>query len=312
VTSAGLRDLRPPGAGPVTRSTVAVPNAGGGTVSDMTWTSDRPAARPPAASAVSLRGARLAYGDHVLWDGLDLDVAPGEFVAVLGPNGAGKTSLLRVLLGQTMLATGSVHVGGRPVQRGSSRIGYVPQQKSFDPGLPLRARDLVGFGVDGHRWGVPWPSRARRRQVDRALDEVGALAYADAPVGLLSGGEQQRLRIAQALITDPDVLLCDEPLLSLDLSHQRSVSELIDERRRATSTAVLFVTHEINPIMDKVDRVLYLANGRFRIGTPAEVMRTEVLSDLYQAHVEVVTVAGRLMVLGVEQEPHHHDSRHHR
>lgn len=279
-------------------------------MTEMTATHDQP--RTAAPPAVSMRGARLAYGERVLWEGLDLDVAPGEFIAVLGPNGAGKTSLLRVLLGQTTLATGSVEVGGRPVQRGSSRIGYVPQQKSFDPGVPLRARDLVGFGIDGHRWGIALPSRARRQRVERALTDVGALAYADAPVGVLSGGEQQRLRIAQALITDPDVLLCDEPLLSLDLSHQRSVSELIDERRRATRTAVLFVTHEINPIMDKVDRVLYLANGRFRIGTPAEVMCTEVLSELYQARVEVVTVAGRLMVLGVEQEPHHHDHGSHR
>lgn len=256
--------------------------------------------------AIALHHAELSYGSRVLWRDLDVEVAPGEFVAVLGPNGAGKTSLLRVLLGQLELSGGSVEVGGDRVHRGSSRIGYVPQQKAFDPGLSLRARDLVGFGIDGHRWGVSLPSRSRRNRVNQALSEVDALPYADAPVGLLSGGEQQRLRIAQALISAPDVLLCDEPLLSLDLSHQRAVSDLIDERRRATNTAVLFVTHEINPILDKVDRVLYLANGRFRIGTPSKVMTSEVLSDLYGTAVEVVTVGGRLLVLGAEQEPHHH------
>ncbi len=260
----------------------------------------------PATPAVSIRDGRLAFGSRVLWDHVELDVAPGEFVAVLGPNGAGKTSLLRVLLGQTPLSAGSVTIEGGPVGRGSSRIGYVPQQHRFDPGLPLRGRDLVGFGIDGHRWGLGLPSRSRRRRIDRALVEVGAADFADAPVGLLSGGEQQRLRIAQALISNPAVLLCDEPLLSLDLAAQRSVSALIDERRRATTTAVLFVTHEINPILDIVDRVLYLAGGRFRIGAPREVMTSAVLSDLYRAPVEVVTVGGRLMVLGVEQEPHHH------
>lgn len=257
--------------------------------------------------AVQLRNATLAHGDRVLWRDLNLDIEPGEFIAILGSNGAGKTSLLRVLLGQQELTAGTAEVGGQPVRRGSSRLGYVPQQHSFDRALPLRARDLVGLGLDGHRWGTGWPSRERRDRIDAALHDVGALEYANAPVGLLSGGEQQRLRIAQALISDPDVLLCDEPLLSLDLSHQRAVSDLIDERRRATNTAVLFVTHEINPILDKVDRVLYLAGGQFRVGAPAEVMTSEVLSELYQAPVEVLDIGGRLLVLGVEQEPHHHD-----
>ncbi len=279
-------------------------------MTEMTATREPSARGSTAPAAVSLRHAKLAYGDRVLWDDLDLDIEAGEFVAVLGPNGAGKTSLLRVLLGQLELSSGSVTVGGRPVSRGSSRIGYVPQHQSFDPGLPLRARDLVGFGIDGHRWGITLPSRKRRRRIDDALAAVTATAYADAPVGLLSGGEQQRLRIAQALITDPDVLLCDEPLLSLDLTHQRSVSELIDERRRATNTAVLFVTHEINPILDKVDRVLYLGGGRFRIGTPAEVMTTEVLSDLFDAPVEVVQVGGRIFVLGIDHEQHHGHGDH--
>lgn len=261
-------------------------------------------------AAVSLRGARLAYGARTLWDGLDLDIAPGEFVAVLGPNGAGKTSLLRVLLGQQSLNGGTVHVAGRPARRGSTSIGYVPQQKSFDPGLPVRGRDLVGFGIDGHRWGFTVPSRARRARIDEALESVGATAYADRPVGLLSGGEQQRLRIAQALITDPAVLLCDEPLLSLDLAHQRGVSELIDNRRREADTAVVFVTHEINPILTMVDRVLYLVNGQFRIGSPDEVMTTSVLSELYGTPIQVLQAGDRLVVLGTEHHTHHGDHDH--
>lgn len=257
--------------------------------------------------AVELRSARLAYGPRVLWDGLDLDIAPGEFVAVLGPNGAGKTSLLKVLLGQVPLNAGSVRIAGRPVRRGSRRIGYVPQQRSFDPGIPLRARDLVGFGLDGHRWGVTVPSGARRRRVDAALGTVGATGYADAPVGMLSGGEQQRLRIAQALVTDPDVLLCDEPLLSLDLGHQQAVSALIDERRRAAGTAVVFVTHEINPVLSMVDRVLYLVNGEFRIGPPAEVMTSAVLSELYGTPIDVLRAGDRIVVLGTDHHDHHAD-----
>lgn len=259
---------------------------------------------PPPA--VRLRGARLAYGRRVLWDGLDLDVAPGEFLAVLGPNGSGKTSLLRVLLGLAPLSAGTVEIRGRPVRRGHRAVGYIPQQRALDPTLTLRGRDLVGLGLDGHRWGFTLPSARRRARVLEALDAVGALPYAEAPVGLLSGGEQQRLRIAQALVGDPDVLLCDEPLLSLDLAHQRVVSELIDARRRAADTAVLFVTHEINPVLPAVDRVLYLVDGRFRIGTPDEVMNSATLSELYGTEVDVIKVRGRLLVIGApgSGDPH--------
>jgi zinc/manganese transport system ATP-binding protein len=261
---------------------------------------------PVATPAVSLRGARASFGDRVLWDGLDLDVEPGEFVAVLGPNGSGKTTLVRVLLGLLPLSTGEVRIGGQPPRRGSPTIGYVPQQKALDPDLPLRGRDLVGLGLDGHRYGMGLRRRRERRQrVDEALASVGGTAYADAPVGRLSGGEQQRLRVAQALVGGPNVLLCDEPLLSLDLSHQRTVTRLIDERRRAAGTAVLFVTHEINPVLPLVDRVLYLVDGRFRIGPPEEVMTSEVLSELYRTRVDVLRVRGRLVVVGAEEHGEH-------
>ena len=261
---------------------------------------------PVTLPALSLRGAAVRFGERMVWEGLDLDVAPGEFVAVLGPNGSGKTTLVRVLLGLVSLSAGEVRVAGRPPRRGSPSIGYVPQQKALDPDLPLRGRDLVGLGLDGHRPGMGLRGRRTRRQrVDAALAAVGGTAYADAPVGRLSGGEQQRLRVAQALVGDPDVLLCDEPLLSLDLSHQRTVTRLIDERRRVSDTAVLFVTHEINPVLPLVDRVLYLVDGRFRVGPPEEVMTSEVLSELYQTDVDVLRVRGRLVVVGAEEHGEH-------
>lgn len=261
-------------------------------------------AAPPA---LSLRGAGLRFGDRTLWSGLDLDVSPGEFVAVLGPNGSGKTTLIRVLLGLLPFSEGEVRVAGHVPRRGSPEIGYVPQQQPLDPDLPLRGRDLVGLGLDGHRFGPGWlrERRTRRERVDRALEQVGGTRYAGAPVGRLSGGEQQRLRIAQALVGDPAVLLCDEPLLSLDLSHQRTVTRLIDERRRAADSAVLFVTHEINPVLPLVDRVLYLVDGRFRIGPTSEVMTSEVLSELYRTEVDVLRVRDRLVVVGAEEHDHH-------
>lgn len=244
------------------------------------------------------RHARLAFGDRILWDDLDLAITPGEFVAVLGPNGSGKTSFLRTLLGQYPLTAGELERDGV--------IGYIPQQHSDDADpMALRGRDLVGFGVDGSRWGIGLSGRKRRRRlVDAALDEVGARAYADAPLGLLSGGEQQRLRVAQALTGDPSLLLCDEPLASLDLANQELVVELIDTRRRTANTAVVFVTHEINPVLPYVDRVLYLVDGRFRIGTPDEVMTTTTLSGLYGSQIDVIRINGRVIVLGGDDAHH--------
>ncbi len=246
-------------------------------------------------------GARLTFGTRVLWDGLDFEVRRGEFVAVLGPNGSGKTSLLRCLLGQYRLTSGDLSV--------TEAVGYIPQQHADDADpMALRGRDLVGLGVDGSRWGIGVRGRARRRRlVDAALAEVDATEYADAPLGVLSGGEQQRLRVAQALTGNPELLLCDEPLASLDLANQQRVVELIDARRRTARTAVVFVTHELNPVLPYVDRVLYLVGGRFRVGTPSEVMTSATLSDLYGSDVEVLEVNGRLIVVGGEEDvPHHH------
>jgi len=268
-----------------------------------------------SSNSVVLRDASLAYGARNVWRELSLKIAPGEFIAVLGPNGSGKTSLLRVLLGLQPLAGGSVEVLGRPPGHGNRAIGYIPQQKAFDPDLPVRGRDLVRFGLDGHRLGLGWGSSA---VVNAAIAAVGAESFADHPLGQLSGGEQQRLRVAQALIGDPQLLLCDEPLLSLDLSQQQVVSNLIDARRRAAHTPVIFVTHDINPVLPLVDRVLYLAHGRWVIGAPQTVLTTATLTQLYGAPVEVLRIKGRIIVMGAGEtlhtepgpHPHHHGAHY--
>lgn len=258
----------------------------------------------PAAPVLRLAGAALAYGPRTLWRDLDLELHPGEFLAVLGPNGAGKTSLLRVLLGLSPLSAGRLEIVGHPVHSGNRNVGYVPQQHALVAAAGLRPRDLVRLGIDGHRWGLRRGGRAGAR-VDALLAAVGASSYADAPLGMLSGGEQQRVRIAQALATDPRILLCDEPLLSLDLAHQRGVVALLDKRRREHATAVVMVTHEINPILPVVDRVLFLAPHGVRLGTPAEILTSPVLTELYGTPVEVVRTASGIAILGLNTLPEH-------
>ena len=258
----------------------------------------------PTPPALRLDRASLQLGGKILWADLSLEVPRGEFLAVLGPNGAGKTSLLRTLLGLLPLSGGRVEVRGRAPQRGTSVVGYVPQQRAFDPDLPLRGRDLVAMGLNGHRWGLTVRPGSVERRVNEFLDLVGAREYADTAIGRLSGGEQQRLRIAQALIGDPQILLCDEPLLSLDINYQQTIVQLLAGWSRRHGVTVIFVTHDINPLLASVDRVLLLAGGRWALGTTEEVLTSRTLSRLYGSSVEVLRLGGRVVVLGAELGGH--------
>ena len=258
-------------------------------------------------SVVAVRDLALAFGRRTLFEELSFDLEPGELLAVLGPNGTGKTSLVRILLGLLDPSAGTVAIDGCPPRERCKRIGYIPQQRIFGREQTVRGRDLVRMGLDGHRWGFGRITPEDGAKIEAALAEVGATEYADAPVGRLSGGEQQRLRVAQALVADPVLILADEPLLSLDLRHQRGVVELLDARRERSGTPVVFVTHDINPIHDSVDRVLYLAPAqRWAIGTPHEVLTTETLSRLYGTDVDVLHVRGRVVVVGTPDDQHVH------
>ena len=258
---------------------------------------------------VSLQDAAVQLENRMIWDNANINVEQGEFIAVVGPNGSGKSTLLRVLLGLQHLSKGHVQVLGETPHRGNQAIGYVPQRRSFDPDVPIRGRDLVMFGLEGLLWGfaLSRPSQHRRQQlVEETLTSVEAVAYANRPVGKLSGGEQQRLVLAQALIGKPRLLLLDEPLANLDLRNQIAIPQLVTKLARANCTTVLLVTHDINPLLPVVDRVIYIAKGNMVIGKPEEVITTETLSRLYDAPVEVVRDSnGRLFVVGLEQEVAH-------
>jgi len=232
-------------------------------------------------------------------------IEPGEFTGLIGSNGAGKTTLLRVILGLHAPTSGSVLIDGRPRARRAmpGAVGYVPQKFLLDPDVPLRARDLVGLGLDGHRLGLPLPSRDRRERVEKALAAVGAESFADARVGELSGGEQQRVLIAHALIGRPRLLLLDEPLASLDLGSGREIVSLLHRLSRAHGIAVFISAHEINPLLGAMDRVVYIAAGRVASGSTGEVVRSEVLSRLYGQHVDVLNVHGRVIVVAGEGDP---------
>jgi len=271
-------------------------------------------------AAIRLEGATASRGGRPVWSGVDLSIGAGEFVAVLGPNGAGKSTLLDVVLGLLPLSAGRAEVlGASPGTATARRLGYLPQRRGFDAGTRVRGRDVVRLGLDGSRWGVPLPGRfsaASRRaaeRVEKMIELVGAGAYASRPIGALSGGEQQRLLIAQALVRRPQMLLLDEPLDSLDLSNQGAVAALVQRICESEGVTVLLVAHDVNPILGYLDRVVYFAGGRGLAGAPRDVVSGPVLSDLYGVPIEVLeTSDGRLVVVGTPEPPaHHHDLHDH-
>jgi len=240
--------------------------------------------------ALSVDGVSVRLGGREVLHDVRFSIKPGEFVGLIGSNGAGKTTLLRVILGLLPASSGKVTVS-------AAGVGYVPQKIQLDPDMPLRARDLVGLGLDGQRYGIPFPSRARRKLVDEMLRAVDAEHIGNARVGNLSGGEQQRILIAHALISRPGLLLLDEPLANLDIASEQEVVALLGRIAREQRIAVLISAHEMNPLLPVMDRIVYMAHGRAASGPTDEVVTGERLSELYGHHVDVIHVHGRVLVV---------------
>ena len=261
-------------------------------------------------NAVEFRGVHLDLGGRPILSGVNLDIGAREFVGVLGPNGAGKTTLMRAVLGLVPPGRGAIRVLGRPAARGNPAVGYMPQVRGAVASMRLSGWDFVAGVVNGHRLGLPVLGRAGRAEVDRALDLVGARDLARRPLTQTSGGERQRLLLAQALIGRPRLLLLDEPLISLDLHHQRSVVELARSLQTELGITVLFSAHELNPLLGALDRVLYLGRGQAALGTVDEVITGPVLSRLYGSEIDVVRVNGRIFVMSGRHDAECYDHRH--
>ncbi|MGD0334941.1 MAG: ATP-binding cassette domain-containing protein [Xanthobacteraceae bacterium] len=265
-------------------------------------------------NVIELDRATIAIGGRSVLVDASFAIKRGEFIGVLGPNGAGKTTLMRAILGLLPPSAGAIRVFGRAPQRGDRNIGYLPQVRTVLPDLRVRGFDFIASSVRGERWGVPSLSRADRIMIDKTLTAVGAGDLAARPLSDISGGERQRLLLAQALLGEPQLLLLDEPLISLDYRYQEAVVDLVRRFARERNITVLFSAHELNQLVGTLDRVLYLGNGRAALGTVAEVVTAPVLSQLYGTDINVVHADGHIFVLSrgrdVERAAHMHDEGH--
>ena len=265
-------------------------------------------------NVIELDRATIAIGGRSVLVDASFAIKRGEFIGVLGPNGAGKTTLMRAILGLLPPRAGEIRVFGRAPQRGDRNIGYLPQVRTVLPDLRVRGFDFIASSVHGERWGVPSLSRADRIMIDRTLTAAGAGDLAARPLSDMSGGERQRLLLAQALLGEPQLLLLDEPLISLDYRYQEAVVDLVRRFTRERDITVLFSAHELNQLIGTLDRVLYLGNGHAALGTVAEVVTAPVLSQLYGTDINVVHADGHIFVLSrgrdVERAAHMHDEGH--
>jgi zinc/manganese transport system ATP-binding protein len=258
-----------------------------------------------------IRAANLSvrYAEKSIWHAANFVVHKGDFVAILGPNGAGKTTLFRILLGLLAPTGGTLEILGQKPRRGNPKIGYVPQRHTIDSDLRIQALELVRLGLSGTRFGIssPYTKRFEKEKAMQALRSVGAENLAHAPLGVLSGGELQRVFLAEALVSDPEILLLDEPLSNLDIRYESSMVRLIHDVAASRNATVLLIAHNVNPLLSVLDSVIYLANGHVAVGSPQDVMTSESLTNLYGAPIEVLRDSrGRLAVIGAEDSPPHH------
>jgi zinc/manganese transport system ATP-binding protein len=263
---------------------------------------------------VALDHATLEIGGRAVLKDISFAIEPGEFIGVLGPNGAGKTTLMRAILGLLPPSTGHLAVFGRVPHCGDAAIGYLPQLRTVLPDLRVRGLDYIASSMHGQRWGLPSLSAPDRSKIEATLDAVGARDLANRALSDMSGGERQRLLLAQALIGEPKLLLLDEPLISLDARHQEVVIDVIRKVCRERKITVLFSAHELNQLLGAIDRVLYLGNGQAVLGRVEDVVTAPVLSRLYATDIEVLRAGGHIFVLSrgrdVERADHMHDHGH--
>ena len=244
-------------------------------------------------SLIEFQNVTLGYGRRTVLAGLNLSINDGEFFAIIGANGSGKTTILRALLGILKPRQGRIEF--RDGQR--LRFGYVPQRGILDEIFPLTAREIVLMGCYGRLGVFRRPTPADRALAENNLDRVGIAELANKRFGDMSGGQKQRVLIARALMADAQAMVLDEPTDGMDLEGQHAILDLIEKLRTESGVSVIYVTHRLNELANSAQRMLLLHEGTVRIGPTEEILRTEVLQEVYGVHAHVAHVHGKRVIV---------------
>ncbi len=254
---------------------------------------------------VTARNLTIGYNGKTVWHNANFDIKRGEFVAVIGPNGAGKTTMFRLLLGLLEPISGELKIFGGKPRRGNVKIGYVPQHHKIDNETNIECLELVRLALSGNHLGLSISSREEKKTALAALEAVGSTELAHKSLGSLSGGELQRVYLAEALVSNPEMLLLDEPLSNLDLKRIKDLVGLVNKVVKSRKVTAFLVAHDINPLIQYLDKVVYVANGKVSTGAPDKVLTSEHLSELYGTPVEVLHDSkGNIVIVGTEE---HHE-----
>lgn len=251
--------------------------------------------------ALKFNNLKLAYNSRIILDNFNATIQKGEFVGIFGPNGAGKSTLLRAILGLVPTHEGAIQLFGKPAQRGNPEIGYMPQLSQTIYVGRMSGRARIAASINGFKWGMPFINKKQQQDIMRVLTLVNAQDYAERPYAELSGGERQRLLLAQALLSQPKILLLDEPLTNLDPHHQEVLIKLVAQIRSELQVTVLFTGHDLNPLLGVMDKIIYIVRGHAAIGTVDEVVTKDKLSWLYGTPMDVIRYQNRMFVISHER-----------
>jgi zinc transport system ATP-binding protein len=233
---------------------------------------------------VDINDLWVYYDGISILQGVSLSVEKGDFLGIIGPNGGGKTTLLKVILGLITPSRGKVYVLNRSPKSSRHLIGYVPQYNPFDRDFPVNVHDTVLMGCNGTRGLIKRYSKEDKERAQMALETVGMFTYRNQQLGKLSGGEQQRVFIARALVSRPRLLLLDEPTSGIDSAMQTDFYELLERLKK--DVTIIMVSHDISAVSIYVDKIACLNHELYYHGS--KEIEPEILEATYKCPVQLI------------------------
>lgn len=246
-------------------------------------------------NVIECQNLDIRLGAHLILSGLNFQIKENQFIGIFGPNGSGKTTFMKALLGIIPYANGQVVVLGKTPQKARKQIGYIPQNRDMEL-FRLKGRDFIATSIHGHKLGLPFLTKKDLYHIDSVLDLVHARDLAFIPLCEMSGGQRQRLLLAQALLGNPQLIIMDEPFSNLDPKWVKIILSLIKDLQEQRKLTVLLSTHDLNPLIKVMDKVICIGNHQAILGEVDQVITSDILTGLYGFPIDVIKTDQHLFV----------------